>query len=100
MAVVPDAAVELPPDWICEILSPSNESYDRKTKRDLYREHHVPWYWLLDPNARTLEAFELRDDSWVLLGTWSDGDHARVPPFDAMELDVGDLFLPRPSQSD
>jgi Uma2 family endonuclease len=96
MPVVPNGAIELPPDWVCEILSPNHEAHDRKTKRDLYREHDVRWYWLLDPEARTLEAFELRDRAWVLLGTWTDGDQVRVPPFEPMELDVGDLFLPLP----
>jgi hypothetical protein len=31
---------------------------------------------------------------WVRLGAWSDGDSPRIPPFDAIELDVGGLFTP------
>jgi hypothetical protein len=82
------------PGW--EILSPSHEIHDRKTRRELYREHDVRWCWLLEPEARTLESFERRDRAWVLPGTWTDRDHARGPPFEPTKLDVGDLFLPLP----
>jgi hypothetical protein len=59
----------------------------------------VPHYWLLDVDERTLEARALRQRRWLVLGEWSDGDVVRIPPFDAIELDVGRLFPPRPRQS-
>ena len=31
------------PDWICEILSPSNASHDRVTKKHLYARYGVKW---------------------------------------------------------
>lgn len=49
----------------------------------------VPHYWIVDPDDRGLEAFEARDGAWVRLGAWIDGDTPPVPPFDAIELDVG-----------
>jgi Uma2 family endonuclease len=82
------------PDWICEVLSPSNAVTDRVTKRRLYARHRVPYYWLVDPGARTLEALHLRDDVWVELGSWGDGDIVRIDPFADIELDVGRLFPP------
>ncbi|NUP11436.1 MAG: Uma2 family endonuclease [Polyangiaceae bacterium] len=50
------APIDVRPDWICEVLSPSNQAHDRVTKRHLYAEHGVPFYWLVDPAERTLEA--------------------------------------------
>lgn len=92
--------IDVVPDWACEILSPGHHAHDTKTKRELYRAHGVGWLWLVDPEARTVEAFALRDlagsSGWLWLGTWTDGDVARIAPFDEVELDVGDLFVPRP----
>lgn len=96
---LPDPGDERPilvaPDWVCEVLSPGTETRDRTTKRDLYAEHAVPYYWLLDPGARTLEAFELVGARWVLLGAYDENAVVRVPPFVEVELPVGRLFLPR-----
>jgi Uma2 family endonuclease len=82
------------PDWICEVVSPSNRRRDRGPKADLYQRVGVPHYWILDSEERTLEAFENRSAAWVRLGAWSDGDSARIPPFDAISLEVGGLFTP------
>jgi Uma2 family endonuclease len=84
------------PDWICEVLSPSNEAHDRVYKRRLYAAAGVTHYWLLDPAARVLEALELRSGQWVELGAYDDTATAvRIAPFDAVELDISRLFLPR-----
>jgi hypothetical protein len=52
--------------------------------------------WLVDPAARMLEAFALHDDGrWLRLGGWDETETARIAPFEAVELEVGRLFLPR-----
>ncbi|MEC7520997.1 MAG: Uma2 family endonuclease [Myxococcota bacterium] len=86
--------IAIVPDWVCEILSPSNAKHDRLTKADLYARVDVPHYWIVDPVERLLEAFALRDGGWFRLGAFSDGDVVRVAPFEAIELDVGRLFPP------
>jgi Uma2 family endonuclease len=88
---------DVAPDWICEILSPSTAGRDRVYKRRLYAKHGVAHYWLVDPEARTLEALALVDGRWVDAGTFDDADTARIPPFEAVEIPVGRLFLPRPA---
>ena len=64
------------------------------TKRRLYAAHGVPYYWLLDPVARTLEALRLDDGVWIELGVWGDGDLACIDPFAVVELEIGRLFPP------
>lgn len=88
--------IDTRPDWVCEVLSPSNAAHDRVTKRRAYARHEVPFFWLVDPDARTLEALALRDGIWVDAGTFDESAVARVPPFAAVELEVGRLFPPRP----
>lgn len=87
--------IEVVPDWICEVASPSNSRYDRVEKRALYATHGVPHYWMIDPAARVLEALKLVDGKWVELGAWSDAGSARIEPFDAIELDLTRLFPPK-----
>jgi Uma2 family endonuclease len=91
--------LRLVPDWIAEILSPSTAARDRVTKRQLYARHGVAHYWLVDPIARTLEALALRDGTWVDAGTFDETATARIAPFEAIELPVGRLFLPRTAEA-
>jgi Uma2 family endonuclease len=86
--------IRVVPDWMCEIASPSTAARDRVAKRNLYARHGVAHYWLVDPEARTLEALALRDGVWVDAGTFDETALARIPPFEAVELPVGRLFLP------
>jgi Uma2 family endonuclease len=86
--------LEVVPDWVCEIVSPSNAAHDRVTKRRLYAKHGIPHYWLVDPVARTLEALRLDGGAWLELGVFGDRDLAHIEPFAAVELDVGRLFPP------
>src|SRR5512135_3105804 len=80
MPTVPDDQRFLvAPDWVCEILSPSTARKDRALKLPLYARYGVPHAWMVDPLARTLEAFELRDGLWALIATLSEDDAVRVP---------------------
>jgi len=81
-----------PPDWVCEIISPSTERYDRGTKRRIYARAGVPFMWLLDPRSRFLEAFTLVNASWLLGGTFEDQDEVRAPPFEAVAFPLGALW--------
>jgi Uma2 family endonuclease len=92
--------IQVAPDWVCEVLSPSTAARDRVLKRRLYAQATIPHYWLIDPELRVLEALALRDGSWVELGVYDDTATARIAPFDAIELEVGRLFLPRDADSE
>lgn len=83
------------PDWVCEVLSPSTAARDKVQKRYLYAERGIRYYWIVDVDTRTLEAFELQKGRWVLAGSYDEDTTAAIPPFEAIELEVGRLFLPR-----
>lgn len=93
MPELPDAAAfELPPDWVCEVLSPSTEAVDRAEKMPIYGREGVGHLWLVDPVARTLEAFALEQSRWVVLGTWREAARVRVAPFAELELELAALW--------
>jgi Uma2 family endonuclease len=87
------------PDWIAEVVSPSNASTDRVRKRRVYASAGVAHYWLLDPGARTLEVLALQGSTWVEVGAYEEGDVVRLPPFEAVEIEVALLFPPRPASA-
>ena len=93
MAARPEtAAVTLAPDWICEVISPSTAAIDRVKKRAIYLREKVRHLWFLDPLERTLEVFERGDGHWLLVATHADDSLVRAPPFEAVELDLLELW--------
>jgi len=93
MPAIPEtAAFELAPDWICEVLSPSTEAIDRTEKLPIYAREKVAHVWLLNPRLQMLEAFALDSNGYRVLGAWHGEQAVRVPPFDAVEIELGGLW--------
>lgn len=88
-----DAAfLALPPDWVCEVLSPSTQAIDRSDKMDLYRREGVRHVWHVEPIGETLEVFRLEEGRWIELAVWRGAQPVRAEPFDAIELALGALW--------
>ena len=88
MPALPETAwLDIPPDLICEVLSPTTARVDRVTKLPLYASFGVQHAWLIDPDIRTLEAFENQAGKWLLLATFENDDKVRIAPFDAVEIE-------------
>ncbi|MYK12833.1 MAG: Uma2 family endonuclease [Rhodospirillaceae bacterium] len=93
MPEFPDTAFfTLAPDWICEVLSPSTRDLDRHGKRPVYAREGVAHLWFIDPVARDLEAFELRNGEWVLIATARNDDPVSIPPFEAITFPLDALW--------
>ncbi len=80
------------PDWVCEVLSPSTAKKDRVIKMPVYAQYGVAYLWLLDPLERTLEAFALREGCWTVIGLYQDNATVNIAPFEALALNLGDLW--------
>ncbi|MFP2907127.1 Uma2 family endonuclease [Pyxidicoccus sp. 3LFB2] len=85
-------AFTVPPDWVCEVLSPSTMALDRQEKLPIYAREGVRYVWLMDPRARTLEVFRLEGTAYALLAMHSGGGHVRAEPFEAIELHLPFLW--------
>jgi len=93
MPQIPDVAwLDLVPDWVCEILSPSTAQKDRSLKMPLYAKYGVKHIWLVDPAIRTLEAYALQESQWVLLNTYREDQIVPIPPFEAIEFPLSELW--------
>ncbi|MGE0679876.1 MAG: Uma2 family endonuclease [Candidatus Binatia bacterium] len=94
MPVLPNEAyVELAPDWVCEVVSPSTARVDRVRKVPIYARKGVGYLWLVDPLQQTLEVFRLEGRHWVLVSTHGGAEIVRAAPFEALELDMDRWWL-------
>ncbi len=85
---IPDGPVNVVPDWVCEILSPSTARKDRQIKLPLYGELGVQHAWIVDPVAKTIEVFRHDGAHWMLLATFADQDLMRAEPFEAVAIEI------------
>jgi Uma2 family endonuclease len=93
LPAMPETAwFEVAPDWVCEVLSPSTERYDRGDKRIIYAEARVSHVWHIDPVLKMLEVFELRDGKWLLLDVFRDNAEVAAPPFVDPSFPLGLLW--------
>lgn len=78
--------IEGAPTLAVEILSPSTRTIDRVTKTRLYARYGVPFLWLVDPDARTIETFMLREDRYALGPAVTGAESVDLPPFTGLGL--------------
>lgn len=95
LPVVPEKFTVVP-DWICEIASPSTEKLDRGRKLPLYAAAGVAHAWMVHPQLRMLEVLRLHAGQWLSVGVYIDDEKVRAEPFDAIELDLANLWLGLP----
>ncbi len=84
--------VQIRPDWVCELLSPSNEKRDLIDKMRVLHAAGVPHYWIGNPEEKTLVVHRWDAKGYLIILTAASGDTVRAEPFDAVELRVGVIF--------
>jgi len=85
----PDAGkCEIPPDWACEILSPSTARVDRVKKLPIYAGAGVTWVWIIDPVEQTLEVKRLTSGQYPDVALHGGDEVVRVEPFNDIEINL------------
>lgn len=79
LAVTPTERV---PTWVCEILSPTTRDRDRNRKLPLYLARGVEVVWLVDPDARVIEAFVENRGQPSCVARAAAPPERRLPPAD------------------
>ncbi len=80
-----------PPDLVVEVTS-SKPGLDRVIKHRKYAEARVPHYWIINPDARTLEAFELAGDRYDLAATVRSDEAFSPKLFPGLTIPLARLF--------
>ncbi len=65
---------------------------DRGTKLQLYARHGVPYYWIVDPDGRSVDAYVLTGRVLELHRRLSGRDRGELPPFPGLTVDAATLW--------
>ncbi len=84
--------LRIAPHLVVEILSPSTARNDRTLKTRAYAKFGIAHYWILDPIAQTLEAFELSGDRYALAGAIGAGESYAPAAFPELTIVADELF--------
>ena len=90
--IVEDANVQGAPDLVVEILSPSTAAYDQGYKLALYGRHGVREYWLVDPNAETVQVFTEGEQGLDEHASYGDAGRFTTPLTQGTSIDFARLF--------
>lgn len=90
--IITEANVQGAPDLVVEILSPSTAEYDQGYKRALYGRHEVREYWLVDPDAETVEVLVLGEEGLSPHQVFGTGQTLESPLLAGLSLELEDLF--------
>jgi Uma2 family endonuclease len=92
LSLLSERAIEGSPTLVIEIISPSSAGIDRQRKLQLYARYAVPYYWIVDPPARTIEAHDLTQGAYREAGTLSGAMVVSLPPFSDLMLDPREIW--------
>jgi Uma2 family endonuclease len=84
--------IEGAPTLAVEIASPSTARIDRGAKLQLYARHGMTYYWIVDPDARSIEAYVLSDGVLQLTGRIAGAGRGSLPPFPGLMIDAAVLW--------
>lgn len=90
--------VEGVPDLVVEIMSPSSRRYDRVKKLGWYAERGVPEYWIIDPEAQTIEQLVLREGRYAIEKSASGDETFEPATFPGLAVPLAELWEPRAAQ--
>ncbi|GHV67269.1 hypothetical protein AGMMS49928_03940 [Spirochaetia bacterium] len=79
------------PDFVAEILSPSNTAIEMERKFELYQEAGVREYWVLDPEHKTLHTYRFQGEK-VTSHSYRVTDTAPVGIFSDLEIALEPVF--------
>ncbi|HEX9731922.1 MAG TPA: Uma2 family endonuclease [Thermoanaerobaculia bacterium] len=80
------------PDLAIEVVSPSSRSKDGVRKLHDYASIGVPEYWMIDPEARTLERLVLREGVYGIVEALEGDAVFRPAGFDGLEIPLARLW--------
>ncbi|KYH33729.1 Uma2 family endonuclease [Neomoorella mulderi] len=80
------------PDLVVEILSPSTSGTDKVTKAQVYARYGVPYYWVVDPQEKTVEEFRLERGIYMLIRCWKKEEHFTPELFPDLMVELAKVW--------
>jgi Uma2 family endonuclease len=95
LSILSGRGIEGSPTLAVEVISPSTAGVDRRRKVQMYARYAVPYYWIVDPLAKTIEAHQLTQALYRDAGTLSGAAMGSLPPFPDLILDPREIWPAR-----
>lgn len=80
------------PDWIIEIISPSNSSHDYIRKLNLYADAGVREYWIVNPIKKMVFVYYLEETKFEVT-TYTFENTVKVNIYEDLSIDFSELEL-------
>ena len=95
--IVTDTNIQGAPDLVVEILSPSTTSRDWRIKMDLYAQHGVREYWIVDPDGQRVWVMAGGDGTLEEVGNYARSDTLASPTLTGFSAALDQVFPERVS---
>ena len=92
MHILTQVNIQGAPDLVVEILSPSTASRDWRTKMDLYAEHGVEEYWVVDPDGQRIWVMARADATLADVANYGPADTLTSPVLPGFTADLSEVF--------
>jgi len=80
------------PDVVIEIMSEGTRCKDTEVKKKIYAGFGVPEYWIVDPEAATVEVLVWRELGYVTAGVYGESDRLSSPLLPDLNLPLSEVF--------
>ena len=84
--------IQVAPDLVIEVVSESSIEQDRVHKKRIYARHGISQYWIVDPDNRTFEVFELAGSEYRLAGSFAGDATASSSLFPGLTIPLARLW--------
>ena len=81
------------PDFIVEVVSPSNEDHDYMLKFNMYIKYGVKEYWIVNPMTKQITVYIKEKKKSLKVYTYSFNDKININIFDDFEIDFKELQI-------
>ena len=90
--IIGEANLQGAPDLVVEILSRGTRNRDLEIKRKIYARFGVQEYWIVDPEAATVEVLVWSELGYVSAGAYSRSEWLSSPLLPELNLPLCEIF--------
>ncbi len=91
-AIIREDEIRGAPDLVVEVISPSTAEKDRVFKRKLYAKYGVREYWIVDPDAKTIEVLTLGERGYERAGLYTENETLGSPLLPGLRIPISEVF--------
>jgi Uma2 family endonuclease len=92
LGVLQEECIRGAPDLVVEILSASTTERDRVIKKKLYAKYGVREYWIVAPDAKTIEVLKLGEKGFETVRVHPQGSTLRSVLWPKLQLPLSEVF--------